>query len=109
MTARNGGRYIAPIALVVTIAALYVIVHSGLSKAPADSPSGQHSIALTRTTTKAKQPAGRRGQSYVVQPGDTLSGIALKTGVSVQALETLNPSVNPNALRSGQRLRLRRG
>ena len=45
---------------------------------------------------------------YIVQPNDDLSGISVKTGVSVHGLEALNPAVNPNALQSGQRLRLRR-
>lgn len=108
MAARNGGRYLAPIALVATIAALYVIVHHGLATTPAATSSIQHSVALSRTTTKNHgTTTGQR--VYLVRPGDTLSSIALKTGVSVQVLETLNPSANPNALQSGQRLRLRRG
>ena len=108
MAARNGGRYLAPIALLATIAALYVIVHNGLSTTPAGTASIQHSVALSRSTTK-DYGTNSRQRVYVVRPGDTLSGIALKTGVSVQALETFNPRVNPNALLSGQRLRLRRG
>ena len=44
-----------------------------------------------------------------MQPGDTLSSIAQKTGVSVDTLEALNPKlVDPNSLQAAQRLKLRR-
>jgi cell wall-associated NlpC family hydrolase len=43
-------------------------------------------------------------QSYIVQPGDTLWGIALRHGVSVDALQSANRLPNPDALRLGQRL-----
>lgn len=41
--------------------------------------------------------------SYVVQAGDTMSGIAQKFGVSLKALEAANPQVtNPNLIFPGQ-------
>jgi spore germination protein YaaH len=45
---------------------------------------------------------------YVIHPGDSLSSISLKTGVSMTELEALNPSIDPNALQTGSKLRLRR-
>ena len=41
---------------------------------------------------------------YVVQPGDTLSGIAANFGVTVEGLATRNGIDKPESLRSGQRL-----
>lgn len=41
---------------------------------------------------------------YIVVKGDTLSGIARKVGVSLKALQDLNPGVG-NALRIGQKLK----
>jgi LysM repeat protein len=43
--------------------------------------------------------------SYAVQKGDTLSGIAKKAGISLKALQDLNPSVNPNKMQIGQVLK----
>src|SRR5271157_2649588 len=43
------------------------------------------------------------GTTYVVQPGDTLSGIAQYFGVSLQALEAANPQItNPDLIFPGQ-------
>lgn len=41
---------------------------------------------------------------YIVAKGDTLSGIARKLGISLKALQDLNPGVG-NALRIGQKLK----
>jgi LysM repeat protein len=43
--------------------------------------------------------------SYAVQKGDTLSGIAKKAGISLKALQDLNPNVNPNRMQIGQVLK----
>ncbi|HKG37250.1 MAG TPA: LysM domain-containing protein [Solirubrobacterales bacterium] len=50
---------------------------------------------------------GQKAAAYVVQSGDTLTGIAAKTGVSVSELQELNPGIDPQILVSGQRLKLR--
>lgn len=43
-------------------------------------------------------------QTYVVQPGDTLTGIALRFGTTVYALEVANNIANPNLIYIGMRL-----
>ena len=43
-------------------------------------------------------------QTYVVRPGDTLSGIARWFGVSVSALQQANGISNPSRIYAGQRL-----
>jgi len=42
---------------------------------------------------------------YAVAKGDTLGAIARKVGLSVKALQDLNPGVNPNKMQIGQRLK----
>ncbi|MEP7041217.1 MAG: LysM peptidoglycan-binding domain-containing protein [Chloroflexota bacterium] len=51
-------------------------------------------------------PAAATDRVVVVQPGDTLSAIALKNGVTVDQLQALNGIGNPNRIFAGQRLRL---
>ena len=45
-------------------------------------------------------------QTYTIQTGDTLGGIAAKTGTTVARLEQLNPGIDPTALRVGQTIRV---
>ena len=62
--------------------------------------------AVAPTTGGAGSKAVVAGPgSYAVQKGDTLSGIAKKAGISLKALQDLNPSVNPNKMQIGQLLK----
>ncbi len=44
---------------------------------------------------------------WIVQPGDTLGEISLKTGIDVATLQALNPDLDPQTLLEGQRIALR--
>lgn len=101
MVRRSRARWLAPIALVAVIAGTYLVVHSQLSS----KSSASHSLS-----PKRKRPHGKysRARFYIVQPGDSLTGIASKTGVPLTTLEALNRHVDPNSLQTSQRLRLRR-
>lgn len=101
MRGRNPARFLAPIALAATIGGTYLIVSSRLSAKPAAS----HHAPVHRDGPRGKFAKTR---FYTVGPGDNLSGISGTTGVPVSTLEALNPSVDPNALQAGQRLRLKR-
>jgi LysM repeat protein len=46
------------------------------------------------------------GSGYTIQPGDTLSRISRKYGISVEALLAANPGLNPNSLKPGQKISL---
>jgi LysM repeat protein len=105
---RNPARYLAPLALAAAITATYLVVHHAV---------GNKTSSTTTPTVQTTNTAVRRGRSaptaskakfYVVKPGDSLLGIAAKTGVSVATIEALNPRVNPNTIQPAQRLRLRR-
>ncbi|MFC4763274.1 LysM peptidoglycan-binding domain-containing protein [Dyella koreensis] len=72
------------------------------SSAPAGAPAP--------APAPAPSPApggGAHGGNYTVQPGDTLSGIAQRQGVSLQALEAANPQIgNFNHIYPGQVIHL---
>jgi LysM repeat protein len=45
---------------------------------------------------------------YTVKPGDTPSGIAEKTGVPLEDILALNPTLDPQTLAPGTKIRLRK-
>jgi LysM repeat protein len=54
------------------------------------SSSSANSTSTESSTAGAPSPSDSSGGGYVVQPGDTLSGIAARYGVSVEALASAN-------------------
>lgn len=98
---RSRGRYLAPIAILGTLVAIGLVVRAELRSNPHGPPTPAMPMSGTETTGSVR-PA-----FYVVKAGDSLSAIAVKTGVPVGQLEALNPNVDPNVLHTGQRLRLR--
>jgi LysM repeat protein len=105
---KSPARVLAPLALAAcTLAFLYVILSSG--SGGEGGGGGGNSVSQETTTRPAKtttatQPTKR---TYTVKTGDTLGAIAAKTGVSVQKLQELNPGLDPQALVSGQKIKLR--
>lgn len=72
-------------------------------KTTADSVSSNDNTKKQQTQQQAKKPATKR---YTVKKGDTLSGIAQKTGTSLQQLKKLNNISNPKNIRVGQVLKI---
>ena len=113
---RSPGRYLPPLALIAIIAGIYLIVHHAVVTHHGRSRTGQQtattvqtgSTGSTGTSTGATHGHPSAATFYTVRPGDSLDAISARTGVSVSTLEALNPGVSPNALRVGQRLKLRR-
>ena len=59
------------------------------------------------STVSAIQTASTSGDTvYVVQKGDTLSGIAAKYGTTYQALASYNNIANPNVISAGQKIKI---
>jgi hypothetical protein len=95
-------RYGAPIAFLAAVTIAVLLVRAGLRSEPATPTT----IATTTATTNATpRPHGPR--FYRLRAGETLSDVALRFDTTVGRLRALNPRVNPNALRVGQRIRLR--
>ena len=103
MVARKPGRYLAPVALIAVLVAVILLVRA--------RTDGSHPTTTTPPIahqTSVSHPAAPAKSFYVIKPGDTLSGISVKTKVSIATLESLNPALNnPNALQTGERIRLR--
>jgi LysM repeat protein len=109
MQARRGARFLAPIALVAAVVAVYVIVHGQLATNHASTTNTSSNFPTTTarpasTTSGSSHPP----RTYTVKANDTYSSIAQKTGVSVTQLEALNPNVSANALHPGERIVVRR-
>lgn len=106
-------RLLAPIALVVFFITALVIISSA---GGTDHKAGAGPTKSERRDLQLTRRAARRARSqakavsagvYVVRTGDTLGSIAQKTGVSVVKLQELNPSLDPQSLLSGQRIKLK--
>jgi LysM repeat protein len=103
---RSPARFLAPIALVAFAVALYSVVND--TRGPTGSNSGGPNATATPTATSkshSKKKTSRKRKTYTVKPGDTLSAIAEKTGVSLETLNDLNPDAD--TLSPGQKLKLR--
>lgn len=107
MASRSPARYLAPAALAAAAVAVYLVGFGG-SGSKSDSGSAPASRAGKRTTSTQSKAAvkKRKATTYTVRAGDVLSGIAVKTGVSVDDLQRLNPKVDAQTLRVGQKLKL---
>lgn len=57
-------------------------------------------------STPTPKPPAQDYITYVVQPGDTLSGIAARYGTTYQTLAALNGITNPNLIYAGQTIRI---
>jgi LysM repeat protein len=90
---RNAARVAAPVAFLVAMTIAVLVVRSGLRE---DEPA-------TRPAATAPQTGAT---TVVVRAGDTLEGIAQTTGTTVDAILRLNPGIDPEALRVGQRVRV---
>jgi len=116
---RTPARVLAPLALVAFGLAFVLILgsagggdheQSGGSAAEQE----QRDLELAREKRRRERSDERReGQGklpqdiYVVKSGDTLGSIAEKTGIPVEKLQELNPELDPQALVSGQKIKLR--
>jgi hypothetical protein len=103
-------RMLAPASLVLFAVVLLIVVVASLgggsdSSDTSTSPARSGQTRSERTTSDRARFASRR--FYVVRSGDTLAQIAERTGIPVDRLVSLNPSVDPQGLVSGQRIKLR--
>jgi LysM repeat protein len=93
------------------VAFLLVLMSSGVGGGgdERDSSAASQTETSERTTTQrtTTERERRTPATYTVRVGDTLAGIAERTGLTVEQLLELNPDIDPQALVSGQELKLR--
>jgi LysM repeat protein len=116
---RTPARVLAPLAIIAfALAVLITFATAGggddESSRDAASQQEQRDLELAREKRRrARSEERKEGQGklpqdvYVVKTGDTLGSIAEKTGIPVEKLQELNPELDPQALVSGQKIKLR--
>jgi LysM repeat protein len=110
---RSPARLLAPIALIAFVFMLFLVIAGSGTDEDSSSDGGSTSqkqggtetIPGATTTTGAEPRVS--GTFYTVKTGDTLGGIAETVGIPVTRLQELNPDLDPQALVSGQKIRLR--
>ena len=109
---RSSARLLAPIALVAFALAFFLVITG--SDTPDDNDNGRDRSGQragngteTTTTTTGDSESRPTARFYTVKTGDTLAAIAETVGVPVETLLELNPDLDPQALVSGQKIRLR--
>lgn len=66
--------------------------------------AGQQILVPAASTARSSTATPRPVRAHVVQPGDTMEGIARRLGVPLAQLVRANPGINPHVIMPGQRL-----
>ena len=106
MARRSPARFLAPLALVGFVIALFVVVNG--TRDDAGSGGGATPAASASPAPSKKQKARKVRKTYKVKPGDTPSSIAVKTHVPLSQIQELNPNLDEQTLSVGQKIKLRR-
>lgn len=103
----------------MALVALYIVVDSTLGGDGAGTQVRTEAIEDELQRERGREAERREAEAeadgelpedfYVVREGDSFAGISERTGIPVETLQELNPDIDPQALQSGQRLRLRPG
>lgn len=111
-------RFLAPVVFLAAFTIAVLIVRSGLSRDDESTPSPATVLETRTTTTTTPRTTTQRTvtqttatpppdrELYEIEAGDTLEIIAADRGTTVERLLTLNPGLDPVALRIGQRIRV---
>ena len=118
-------RYGAPTAFLAAVTIAVILIKAGLNGGsgstttvglPTTSTATKPTTTTTKlvltgpqgtTTTTATETTAPGAEYHVVQSGDTLGSIAEKDSTTVDELMTLNPGIDPTALRIGQKIRVK--
>jgi LysM repeat protein len=97
--------FVRVFAVIALIAALILVVVVIVTSSGGSDDGGKGKSDKPEVS-KVGRRAIKKGV-WVVQSGDTLGEISLKTGIDQDTLLQLNPDIDPQALLEGQRIALR--
>jgi hypothetical protein len=98
---------LAVLALLVGFVALVVVVAGSLDGDESGRQRPARQQQVDRDAERGRPERSRIPRTYVVQPGDSLSAIADRTGVPQERIEALNPGIDDLTLQIGAELKLR--
>jgi LysM domain-containing protein len=98
--------FVRAFALIALVAALVLVVVVVITSAGGSGSNDEKSGDGKPKISKVGRRALKKGV-WVVQSGDTLGAISVKTGVDQDTLLQLNPDLDPQALAEGEQIRLR--
>lgn len=107
--AGSGARILAPLAVALAALACFIVLTNQSSDGKVSS-SGEAASAKSTSASESGESANTTGptrSTYRVKAGDSFSAIAEAQGIDVEALQELNPDVDPRALQPGQKLKLK--
>jgi LysM repeat protein len=94
------------VALITCAVAVYAVVDHTVLKDPASSNGNGSTQPAVPAKSTSSRSTSRKRRSYTVRSGDTLSAISIRTGVSLQTIQRLNPKIDAQTLHAGQKVRL---
>jgi LysM repeat protein len=95
-------RIVALLAFAGVVVLVFLVISS--STGTDDDPVGER----TRPSQADVKSGPETPEEYVVEDGDSISGIAVKYGISVERIERLNPDLDPQTLATGQVIKLQK-
>jgi LysM repeat protein len=98
---------VARIAAVLALAACGVAIYLLVMSFTEDESSDSKNDKKGRSEQPKDEGQASSAASYTVAAGDTLSAIAIETGVPEARIERLNPDIDAESLNAGQVLALR--
>jgi LysM repeat protein len=107
------GRWIARLLAILAVGgaalALYLVITGSDTSDDGDKGkrAGQEAPKEQKEEESKPEEEDEPPKTYVVQPGDTIDGIAAQFGVTPEKIQELNPEIDPQALPSGATLKLR--
>jgi LysM repeat protein len=104
--ARSPARLLAPLALVACAIAILVIVNGNSSSSGGGASAPTTTATGSSTTTTTSQTGKKAKRTYRVKQGDVLSQIAVQTGVPLDEIQRLNPTIDAQSLHAGQKIKL---